>query len=98
MVNKNDFRFTIPSQPVTKHSYIPLVQKRSASKVVVASYLKKLFFFLIPHTKLVGPKKPSKMVKKNDYRNPVPSEPVTSKHSYIPLVHKRRASKVVVAR
>ena len=37
MVNKNDFRNLVPSQPVTKHSHIPLVHKRSASKVVVAS-------------------------------------------------------------
>ena len=34
MVNKNDCRNPVPSQPVTKHSYIPLVHKRS---VIVTS-------------------------------------------------------------
>ena len=58
--------------------------------------IEKTVFFPIPHTKLVPPKRPNKMVNKNNFRYPVPSQPVT-KHSYIPLVPKRRASKVVVA-
>ena len=58
--------------------------------------IEKTVFFPFPHTKLVPPKNPNKMVTKNECRFPVPSEPVT-KHLYIPLVHKRRASKVVVA-
>ena len=49
--------------------------------------MKKTVFFPIPHTKLVPPKNPNKMVNKNDFRYPVPSQPVT-KHSHIPLVHK----------
>ena len=44
MVNKNNFIYPVPSQPVTKHSYIPLVPKRRASMVLVASLLKKQFF------------------------------------------------------
>ena len=31
MVNKNDCRFSVPSQPVTKHSHLPLVHKISAT-------------------------------------------------------------------
>ena len=69
MVNKNKFKNPVPSQPVSKHSYIPLVPKRRASKVVVASLWKKTVFFLIPHTKLVPPKNPNKMVNKNEFRN-----------------------------
>ena len=41
-------RYPVPIQPVTKQSHIPLVHKRSASKVVVASLLKKQFFCVCP--------------------------------------------------
>ena len=58
--------------------------------------IEKTVFFPIPHTKLVPPKNPNKKVSKNYCRNPVPSQPVT-KHSHRPLVHKRSASKVIVA-
>ena len=48
----SDCRYPVPSQPVTKHSHIPLVHKRSASKVVVARLLKKReMVFLFDHTK-----------------------------------------------
>ena len=43
-------------KPVTKHSHIPLVHKRRASKVVVVSLLKKQFFFLFPILNLYHPK------------------------------------------
>ena len=48
MVKKNDFRYHVPSQPVTKHSHIPLVRKRSAREVLAACFLKKRVFFLFP--------------------------------------------------
>ena len=39
MVKKNDFRYPVPSQPVTKHSHRPLVvHKRSAREVLVLWY------------------------------------------------------------
>ena len=64
--------------------------------LIQSELIEKTVFFSIPHTKLVPPKNPNKMVKKNNFRYPVPSQPVT-KHSHRPQVHKRSASKVVVA-
>ena len=64
-VKKNDCRYPIPSQPVTKHSHIPLVHKRSAGEVVVAAF-EKTVFFSIPHTKFVPAKNTKMEVKKND--------------------------------
>ena len=56
-VEKNECRYPVPSQPVAKHSNIPLGHKRSAREVVVASFLKILFFFLFPILNLYHPKK-----------------------------------------
>ena len=39
----------VPSQPLTKHSHLPLVHKRSAREAVVASFLKKTFFSQFPN-------------------------------------------------
>ena len=50
----------------------------------------------IPHTKLLPPKKTNTTVPTNNCRNPAPSQPVT-KHSHIPLGHKRSAREVVAA-
>ena len=56
--------------------------------------IEKTSFFPIPHTEFIPPKNPNKTVEKNDFRNPVPSQPIT-KHSHIPLGHKTSAREVV---
>ena len=48
VLSKNDCRYPVPSQPVTKHSLIPLGHKKSAREVEVAKFLKKVFFPLFP--------------------------------------------------